>query len=394
MKTVRRFDRTQLTKIEKTPQGFVRLPAFVTRVGVFKYKKPDGSIVRELRPPDEVFSPKSLETLKLIPVTNDHPTVLVNADNAKQLAVGWTGELVKKNDQFLETTLTIHDNSAIQDVEGGKHELSCGYESELDETPGVFQGEPYDVIQRNIQYNHVALVAKGRAGPQVRLKLDSDDAILFEDQDTKGGKMDKLMIGGKEFEVSPEMKAAIEAEMAKLQQMEMDMAEMKKDMGGKEEKKAELEVELDSAKKEKDALQAKYDEAMEQLKVRKDSADEKTVHALVQKRIKLEKVAGDVLGKETKFDADLDMDIMKKVISKKYPEFNFEGRSAEYVQARFDAIAEMVEGTEKTVDDFGKNKQTRNDGVPASADEARKKMIEESMQAHKTHVFAAKKKGE
>jgi hypothetical protein len=60
-------------KFEVTPEGFLRIPAAVTRVGVFNYKQPDGSVIRELRLPEEVFNPDSLSSLKSIPITNDHP---------------------------------------------------------------------------------------------------------------------------------------------------------------------------------------------------------------------------------------------------------------------------------------------------------------------------------
>ena len=44
-------------------------------------------------------------------------------------------------------------------------------------------GERYDHRQTNIRGNHVAIVRKGRAGPDVKLLLDSEDAILVEDDD-------------------------------------------------------------------------------------------------------------------------------------------------------------------------------------------------------------------
>ena len=50
-------------------------------------------------------------------------------------------------------------------------ELSCGYNLRLDETPGVWEGQPYDAIQRDIEINHLALVDKARAGEQARLNL-------------------------------------------------------------------------------------------------------------------------------------------------------------------------------------------------------------------------------
>ena len=39
----------------KTAQGYLKADGLATRVGIFRYKLPDGTIQRELRPPDEVF---------------------------------------------------------------------------------------------------------------------------------------------------------------------------------------------------------------------------------------------------------------------------------------------------------------------------------------------------
>ena len=51
-----RFDLAGLTgRAQRTPQGFLRAPAWVTRVGVFPYRRADGTVQRELRLPEEVF---------------------------------------------------------------------------------------------------------------------------------------------------------------------------------------------------------------------------------------------------------------------------------------------------------------------------------------------------
>ena len=63
MKTsVLRFDRGEFKTVEKTPQGFLKVPAYATRAGVFNYKTNDGKIIRELRSPEEVFHKDSLSS--------------------------------------------------------------------------------------------------------------------------------------------------------------------------------------------------------------------------------------------------------------------------------------------------------------------------------------------
>ena len=50
---VNRFDVAEIGRPVRTPQGFLRVPAYLTRAGVLEYKRDDGSTVRELRHPDE-----------------------------------------------------------------------------------------------------------------------------------------------------------------------------------------------------------------------------------------------------------------------------------------------------------------------------------------------------
>lgn len=57
---------------------------------------------------------------------------------------------------------------------GERADVSAGYAARLDFTPGVFEGEAYDCVQREIRFNHVALCpqGRGRSGPEVGVRLD------------------------------------------------------------------------------------------------------------------------------------------------------------------------------------------------------------------------------
>lgn len=178
--SVQRFDLGKITKIEKTPQGFLRVPGFATRTGVFSYRDANGKVRRELRHPDDVFAPESLATLKNAPVTLQHPPVMLTPENVNDYIKGYTTDRVEVNRDLVETDLIIADEEAIKAVEDGMREISSGYLADLEEESGVYNGAEYDYRQKNIKYNHVALVDRGRAGPEVRLRLDSADAVMEE----------------------------------------------------------------------------------------------------------------------------------------------------------------------------------------------------------------------
>ena len=64
--------------------------------------------------------------------------------------------------------IIIHDTNALKSC--GLKELSLGYSLDTDDTPGVYHGEKYDCIQKNIEINHLALVGEARAGETARYR--------------------------------------------------------------------------------------------------------------------------------------------------------------------------------------------------------------------------------
>lgn len=169
-----RLDRGELKPARRMPDGRLIAEGLLTRAGVFSYRNPDGSERRELRPPEEVFRADALQSFAMVPLTNDHPTDLLDTKTARRHAVGGVGENVRKDEDFVRAPITVWDADTIAQMEAGKLALSCGYQVDLDETPGVhpLYGR-YDAVQRNIRGNHVALVQAGRAGEAARVRMDA-----------------------------------------------------------------------------------------------------------------------------------------------------------------------------------------------------------------------------
>jgi len=172
-----RLDCLKKDKYEMTSQGFLKADAYVTRTGVFDYYE-DDKLIRELRPMEEVFNIDSMETLKMIPITSEHPDGMVDTTNNKSLNVGMTGENVVREGDYLKTKVLITDANCIKEIMKRKSagldtELSCGYDVDLVDTCGEHETDgKYDRVQTNIKYNHLAIVDEGRAGSKVKIKLD------------------------------------------------------------------------------------------------------------------------------------------------------------------------------------------------------------------------------
>lgn len=113
------------------------------------------------------------ELQKAAPTFNDIPIMLKHvedsaADAKRDVWVGTTGSNAAFDGTYLNNSLAIWHGDGIKVIEDEKQkELSCGYRYTPDMTPGVWQGQKYDGVMRNIIGNHVALVEQGRAGPDV-----------------------------------------------------------------------------------------------------------------------------------------------------------------------------------------------------------------------------------
>lgn len=120
---------------------------------------------RMLRCPEELA--KAAPTFNKKPVLNTHLPVLASAP-PKDAIIGSTGEGANFDGTYLQDSLVVWDSVAIAGIESGQQrEISSSYRYRADMTPGVYNGEEYDGVMRDIVCNHVAIVPDGRAGPDV-----------------------------------------------------------------------------------------------------------------------------------------------------------------------------------------------------------------------------------
>jgi uncharacterized protein len=326
--SVRRYDQGSFRKPVKTPEGYLKLDATLTRTGVFPYRLPDGTIRRELRLPEEVFNADSLASFALKPVTDEHPPVPVDATNAKTYARGTVTETPHQDGEFMRAALLVTDADLVAEIESReKEQLSNGYDCDLEETPGVHpKYGRYDAIQRTIRGNHAALVKKGRAGGDVRVHLDTGDGLQIDDV-TKEPHVRKIRIDGVEYEVTEQVAQAI----ARLEKLHTDATE------------GFVKAQKEALKTTETAI-ARADAADAQVKkletARVDAADPKRIDALVDGRLALRTAAVEVLGAEFKADGKDDAAIRAELLAKLAPDLKLEGKSPEYMAARFDSELE------------------------------------------------------
>lgn len=331
---LQRFDTVEIRAI-KTDEGFIRDAPVIGRAGILRYKNPDGSDRIEYRPPDEAFAADSLASIAGKPITVGHKG-MVTADNAGQIQpVGSVLSAGRQDGNAIRADIMIYC------LPTSARELSCGYSLDLDETPGTTpEGEHYDAIQRNIRYNHVAVVARGRAGI-ARLNMDGEQVI---EEDEIMEKMSKVRLdSGLEYDAAPEVGVYVE----KLRQ---DNA---------------------AVTKERDQLQAKYDATLADAeKVKKEHEDaaskaKETFAAAVKARVAMLDAAK--AHHIDKADGMTDKEIKIAVIKAvRGDSIALDGKSDDYIDAAYDmACAEKRED--------GLADQREKLGKPARKDEPSRK---------------------
>lgn len=365
MKNICRFDKGQIKgKAEKTDEGYIRANAVLTRTGVFVYQNPDGTTRRELRHPDDVFAADSLETIKMIPITIGHPEAkMVTAENAKELSVGLTGETVQIDGAHLLNSLTITHKEAVERTDMGTKELSLGYVLDLEKIEGEYNGERYDHRQRNIRYNHLAMVDRARAGGAASLNLDASDALQIDAEKPKSEPtkekptMKKVTLDGIDYDAAPEVVNALAKANKRADEAEKLSAETKTALDAEKAEKAKVEAERDTLKE-----------------TAEKNSDGETIREAVKARMDMERVANKVItGEKAKEIANMDDAAIKEaVIKAKFPKANLDGKEAAYIDARFDAAAEMIEGDKTPADQKAAMNEVHGDGTPKKGTEDKK----------------------
>jgi len=382
-------ERWMTRPFERTPEGFLKGRAIVTSIGVFQYLDASGEMHGELRHPDDVFDGASLESLKMKPLTNDHPTSIVTPENIKELTVGnlgsnpsftkqlnnpggsWNRDDEITDGQHVAIDMVINEPEAIKSVLEGKRSLSCGYTCDLEQAPegAVYLGMPYKYIQKNIRYNHVAIVDRARAGDTARIRMDSADCALHIDKTIplkEEEAMETIKIDGVDYQAEARVIENLTKAEERADGLQSELTRIKA-------AQSTLEAERDTAK-------ARVDQLETELKTKMDAS---SIQAAVAKRLTLERAAADA---KVDFKADeSDLDIQKKVIQKAFPKMDLKDRDAGYVAAAFDSALQTIEKSDNadadkrqlTADSTDTTNTTAKDEEKFDAAAARQRMVDD-----------------
>jgi hypothetical protein len=306
---VLRFDfNGSSTEFKRTPQGFLRVSARLTKAGIFSYESG-----REYRSEEEVFRADSLESLKGAPVTDLHPSEkgddsFLTPANARKHIIGVT-ESVERDGAYLKGSLIIFHEDAISAIESGERkEISLGYKCHLEPTPGSINGEAYDAIQRDIVVNHVAIGPKGwgRAGPDCAIRND--------------------------FKIYSEGKSM--SETVRLDGVDVALAA------------DNILALFNERKRQYEELRGRFDamgiELEKEKAVRAALEHPHAIEAKVQARLRLVERCRKLLGGDAIFDGKSDNEIKLLSIKKLNPELDLADKDQSYIDGMFEALSHDV----------------------------------------------------
>jgi uncharacterized protein len=377
-------DTGTIVRHEVTADGFLRVHGRVAKVGPLLYR--DGDSTRtEYVSPDVLFDKSSMDSLKMVPLTYPHPPELVTAENATKYQRGMTGHAVTVDGDFLGVVMTFTDKATIDAIVSGEaKELSAGYRA----TVGKREDGSY--VQLSRDYNHVAVVPKGRAGPDVRVMLDADDEcwvadgleVEIEIEEEEPGEEDeeipnkdlskkskkppspetrrdmarRFTLGSEILEV--EDKAAADA-IASLLVIEATLkndaaastatiAELNARIDALTATAAETATKLDAAEGKAVGLELQLAERADKAEVKTDAEEIAQIKADAEAKIGDEVKArldawneiGDRLPEDFKVDHSLDVPgIYKAFLTAAHPSLNLDGKDAGYIQGIYQGLS-------------------------------------------------------
>lgn len=320
------------TSRTRTPEGYLCVKGIAARTGVYQYVSTEldlpgpARIVNVYKPAEELFNPESMATAIDKDVTNDHPDDLVDSITFRDVSVGHARGYEREGENAV-VDMIIKDQSAIDDIESGKAELSPGYTAEYVPEAGVApDGQSYEYVQRIIKYNHFAVVDAARAGKVARIFDHKPKGI-------------PPMATRKVFLDSKKSRSVI---------LDEETATVVEDaVSG-------LMKTLDEANERADKAEAAKDEAEEKA----EEAKKSTSDAAIGERVKL---TLDTIASASKIVKNFDakglvspLEIKRAALAQLKPTRDWAGKSEAYITAAFDSAEEDAKETNDEDDDDDK----------------------------------------
>ena len=336
-----RYDTATINKFSVDSQtGFLHVKDVpIARVGVFPYIDSGGKVTMEAKLPDDLLTDSAVESANSKPITDDHPPESVNTTNTGRYMKGFTANNAHVDGDKMKVDMTITDSALIKEIQGGKQELSIGFQTDLVPVKGTYKGMQYDSAQKNIQINHVAVVRRGRAGHSVRLTGDSAEMVIDNSQE-KGTSMEttKIRLDGADVTVATndadtilKLDAANKENNSKIAKLNAQIKEL-------EVERDKLKGGADANKKALDEAKAKNDSLEKELADAKKKYEGDALDEEITRRMDLINEVKPFVGDSFEFSGKSPKEMKVEAIKSVNDSIDLDDKSDDYIDAYFDSI--------------------------------------------------------
>lgn len=277
--------------IGETPEGFLiarNVPVGRTGIQIYKASEVpieprDDGLVEIQRDEEEVFHPNAIKSLEGKTFCIDHPDEMVTPDNWKELAHGFIQNVrrgIGEQSDLLIGDLIVTTSKAIELIKAGMREISLGYDASYEQIKKGL-GRQKDII-----FNHIALVMRGRAGHRCAI----GDKECNHCEQCKNKNMEEI----EDMKFKKKVLDAITKALDSIKDADEDDEDKKKEMADKKAKDEET-AKVEELKAIRDKLAKDEDlseEEMEKLEKDADTTEEEKAK-INDKRMAKDKKAKD-----------------------------------------------------------------------------------------------------
>lgn len=355
---ITRFDTAPINELTVDPQtGYLHASNVpIARVGVFPYLHSDGTWTNEAKLPEDILSESTVKSANNKPVTNDHPVddgenVLVDKSNTTQYVKGFTADNAHVEGDMLKVGLTIMDPQLIDAVQnGGKQELSIGFQTDVEPISGEYNGAKYDSVQRNIQINHVAVVDRAREGHNIRITGDSAQMVVNDTRKEKQMAENEKNVFDDADNTSSNSNSASSSDdkdkqIADLKQQVKDLqAQLASKNSNSSSQDDSDDDDKDKSKSKSDSVDAEIEKIKKERDMYKSQVEGDSFNTTIDERIDLIDDAKKILGDSYDFHGKSNHDIKVAAIKKADSTIKVDGMDDSFINGVYAVIKNRKPG--------------------------------------------------
>jgi hypothetical protein len=184
-------DRLAITENrQRDTNGFLISRARIFQPGVVTYLRGEFGLpgdpnepIRVARLPEDVLHPEAVKSFEGLDVLVGH--AMQGRDRkSRARADGNVSGAIDTSDGTMVTDLMIKSEDGEKALSEGVEQISPSFLFLPVKESGEFEGEPYEYKQTEIRGNHIAVVPRGRSGPEVRV-FDQHPQTMEDKMDPK-----------------------------------------------------------------------------------------------------------------------------------------------------------------------------------------------------------------